>query len=147
MDSQTPASNQKRSWPITLLALIVLFVGVVHWMKFFLAIQQWDTLENAPLLISPLYLALAGLGWGLVSVPLVWGLWTGKLWAWYGIQIAGAFYYLATWVDLAWIAAPDLACTRWPFTLGVSILGLIYLFGTVHYPANRRFFERTLASK
>lgn len=110
-------------------------------MKFILAIQQWETLENAPLLVSPRYLALMGLGWGVLSLAHVWGLWRGKLWAWYGIQVSGALYYLAVWTDLLWAAPPDLARTRWPFTLGVSLLGLIYLFATVHYPPSRRFFK------
>ena len=140
MPQQQPTPQPKRPWAVIILALITLLFSVGHGMKFALTIQQWDTLENVPLLVSPRYLALVGLGWGIVTLSLSWGLWMGKLWAWYGIQLSAALYYLLTWVDLAWIAAPDFAQTRWPVTLGISILGLICLFSTVYYPTNRRFF-------
>jgi len=141
MAPQTPTSPPKRPWPVTLLALLVLFIAGVHWMKFVIAIQQWDTLKRALTQVSPLYLALTGLGWGVVSLPFVWGLWTGRPWAWLGIQIAGTLYVLAAWADLLWVAAPDLAPTRWPFTLGLSILGLSFLFAAVHCSACKRFFK------
>ena len=144
MPPRTPTSPPKRPWPVTLLALLVLFIAVIHWTKFVIAIQQWDTLKSALTLVSPLYLALTGLGWGLVSIPFGWGLWAGKPWAWLGIQIAGALYTLAAWIDLLWVAAPDLAPTRWLFTLGLSILGLSFLFATVHCSASKRFLKASI---
>ncbi|MEA2008266.1 MAG: hypothetical protein U9O54_04025 [Chloroflexota bacterium] len=143
MPQQTSPSKPQCPWPVIVLALIIVVAAGIHWLKFLMAIQRWDTIESAPTLVSPLYLALSGLGWGLVSIPLVWGLWKGKPWARTGVQIAGVLYTLAAWIDSLWIAAPDVVQTRWPFALSLSILGLGFLFTTVHCPASRYFFNKT----
>ena len=143
MPQQHSTPKPERPWLIIILAIVVLFVAAIHWTKFIMAIQQWDAIESAPTLVSPLYLALIGLGWGIACLPLVWGLWKGKPWAWLGMQIVGVFYALATWADLLWIADPDFVQTRWPFSLGLSLLGLGFLFVAVYHPASRHFFNKT----
>ena len=140
MPQQYSLSKPKRPWPVTLLVLIVLLVAGIQLMKFTMAIQQWDMIENTLTLVSPLFLTLTGSGWGLISIALGWGLWLGKSWARFGIQIAGVLYVLAIWIDLLWIAAPDLMQTRWPFSLGLSILGLGSLFASVYCPVSKLFF-------
>ncbi|OQY36330.1 MAG: hypothetical protein DRI56_05895 [Chloroflexota bacterium] len=133
----------QRPWLIIILVLIIGVFAGIHWLKFIITLQQWDAIENAPMLVSPLYLALTGIGWGLVSIPLMWGLWVGKPWARVGVQIAGVLYFLAIWFDALWIAATDIVQTRWLFDLILSILGLSILFAATHCLASKRFFNKT----
>lgn len=143
MPQPTFQPKNKRPWQIIVLTLVILLFAGLHWLRFVMSIQQWQTLENMPISVSPRYLALTGIGWGLVSLPFVWGVWKGKGWARAGVQISALLYTLAFWIDALWIATPEIAQTRWPFSLILSILALVALFAALHCPTSRRFFDKT----
>ena len=134
--------DAQRPWAITFLALIVFKITGMQWMKCIMAIQHWETLKEVPTLVSPLYLVVKGGVWGILGLPLTLGLWKGKAWTRPGAKVVSVVFILNAWIDRLWIATPNFLKTRWLFDLGLSILGLIFLFVALHLPASKIFFEK-----
>jgi len=94
--------ENQRPFSVTLLAIGVLSLTSLHLARFILAIRQWSFIVASPANISPLYLIVTGLLWGLAGLPLAWGLWRGWEWAsktLIGFSGAYAFYY---WLVSLW---------------------------------------------
>jgi len=117
--TQSSEENPRSRRPIVVSFLfwIVLLWVLLGWLRFVRAILDRELILS---LISPgyyRYLLLAGLSWGLVGMPLLWGIlrrasWTiNLLW---GIAI---FYPAVYWVErwLLWVD-PN-ARQNWPFML------------------------------
>jgi fucose 4-O-acetylase-like acetyltransferase len=61
--------KSKRPFSVTLFALAVLSIAVIHLVRFIQAIQQWEFLASWPG-VSPLYLAVTGIVWLGAGLPL-----------------------------------------------------------------------------
>ena len=59
-----PGSNLPRPFGVTLLALGVLSISVLNLVRLVLVISRWQFLSSLPG-VSPLYIALTGLIWGV----------------------------------------------------------------------------------
>ena len=107
----------RRPFPVSLLFWIVVLWVILGWLRFARVIIDRELILS---LISPglyRYLLLAGLSWGLVGLPLLWGIlrrapWTlNLLW---GIAI---FYPAVYWVERWLLWADPNARQNWPFML------------------------------
>jgi hypothetical protein len=136
----------KRPRMITLLSILVLLVGLYHLLKLSQTILQWDILSSLPLMISPVYLAIQGLVWGITGPVIFWSLWTGKNWGRWFCLTAVLIYTAAFWIDLIWISEPTVLKNRWGVNLILSILGLggSYIFLTAK--SSRDYFTRNPAT-
>ncbi|MBC8506983.1 MAG: hypothetical protein ISR58_08720 [Anaerolineales bacterium] len=142
IDPQHPISKPKRPFPVTLLILLVLTYTSLGWFGFIEAVRHWDFLQELPLVVPPLYLASRNAFWGLAGIPLIWGLWVGRHWAWRVTQIAAVFYTLYYWLDRLLLADSSAIAGRWPFALGLTITCLFYTFIVLWLPRSRRFYNR-----
>lgn len=143
-NSHNSTSKPKRPFVVTVLLLMVLSYTVLGWFGFLAALRNWDFLQSLPLSVPPLYLALRNIVWGAVGVPLIWGLWIGRRWAWYATQAVAGLYAVYYWLDRAFLADPTvspLGTGRWPFVLGLTAICLIYTLIVLRLPLSRRFFE------
>lgn len=134
----------KRPYGITLLALGVL--GIAGWglLRMLLAAWQWQFLAELPG-VSPLYMALSGLAWGILSLPLFWGLWRGLPWA---PRLAPALvltYAIYYWLDVVFMmdqlsggALPK----NWLFAILLTVVMLGYTVWALNRPAAKEFFGR-----
>ncbi len=137
----------KRPFLVTTLVLLVLSFTIVSWFGFFEALQHWTFIHQLPLLVSPVYLLLRGAFWGLVGIPLIWGLWFGYKWAWIagqGICFGYAAFY---WLDELVLATQQALTARLPFKLGTTVFGLIFCFGVLWLPAGREYFDRATSTE
>lgn len=126
----------KRPWSVTLLALGVLIITVINLVRFVLSLRYWDFLASQPG-VSPIYLALSGLVWSLAGAFLLWGLWVAKIWVPRLAQALALTYALYYWLDLLFLqdhplrGAPGTILavlpTNWPFSLGVTVVGLAFI--------------------
>jgi len=119
------AQTITRPWSVTLLALVVLSIATLNLVRCWQAFAQWSFLSEI-LPISPLYLALSGLFWGIMGLPLFWGMWKGIQWAHRIAQYAALAYSVYYWVDRLLVKA-DVANENLPFTIVANLLivGLI----------------------
>ncbi|MCZ7553636.1 MAG: hypothetical protein M5U05_13790 [Anaerolineales bacterium] len=145
----TPAAGARRSaparrpWSVTITGAAVLSLAVVYWMRFALALTNWDFLRRL-LPFSPVYLALTGAVWGALAVACVWRLWLGLR---YARELALAFSVLFSvyyWLDRLLAAGQRDWSVNRPFALGINILWLAWLGWAFSRRGTRRFFEGTI---
>lgn len=149
MTSDDPSQQVARPWSVTLLALGVLSIAGLNLTRMVLALRLWDLLTTW-LGVSPLYLALSGLVWGLVGLPLFWGLWRGLRWAPRLAEALALSYALYYWLDHIFLvdhrlsepagAASSFLPINWPFAAAVTALLLAYTIWTLGRPVVKAFF-------
>ena len=131
----------KRPRILTILSLIVCMVSLFHLFKFIQILINLKILQTLHITISPIYLAVIGLIWGVLGLFLTWSLWTGKPWS----QLAGLFlsltYMLFFWIDLIWIAEPEVLQTRWLINLILTALGLPAIVLILNLKSIRDYFN------
>ena len=144
----TPTPDRSRTehptrpyWVIAL-CLFILLISLFHLLRFVLVLSAWQLLRQLPLRVSPFYLGLDGFIWAAAGLGLTLGLWRGSSPAWAWTQVLAGLYTAACWADLIWTASPTLLSTRWPFNLGLTILGLGFVYTALHVKASRNFFNR-----
>jgi len=129
-----------RPFTVTLLALGVLTIAVLFLDRAFQAVRLWDFLSGLPLSVSPLYLALSGVVFGLAGLPVAWGLWRGRAWAprWTrNFALALVVYY---WLDRLWLVRAEVARVNTPFAVAATILALGFCYGALRRRRARVFF-------
>ena len=136
-------SNRPRI--ITTLSILAFIFGLYHLIKFTQAIIQWKILTDLPLTISPLYLAIDGLVWGISGFFVAWSLWVGKHWARKSTLVFSMIYAVLFWVDLIWIAEPIVLQIRWLFNLAATLLGLLAVYSSLSTKASRDYYNRNPA--
>ena len=132
-----PISRPRR---VTLLAVGVLTIASLNLLRLIQAVWQWKFL-NSLAGISPVYLALTGLIWAFVGLPLFWGLWRGRTSAAKfvpGYLLVFALYY---WLDRIWIANRAVTLANWPVTAALTAFGLLYTFWVLRTRASRNYFS------
>lgn len=126
---------------MTILALGVLTVTLFFWVRFYQAIRIEAFIASLSPSVSPAYLMLTGLIFGLAGIPAALGLWIGRAWApraVYGLASALAAYY---WLDFAFFVVSDAARGSWPLAAGATVLAVGWVFWVLGRPAARTFFK------
>jgi hypothetical protein len=144
VQAQTPnheTYSYSRPFRVTLLAIGVLTITGLYLLRLVETVRQWKFLSSLAG-VSPVYLALTGLIWASVGLPLFWGLWRGHAKAARlvpGSLLVFALYY---WLDRIWIANRAISLTNWPFTAVLTAIGLAYTFWALRTRASRNYFVR-----
>lgn len=130
----------KRPFSVTLLAILVLSLVVVHLTRFAQVLRQWAFLTDLPLPVSPAYLAGTGAFWGAAGFPVMAGLWRGSRWAPAAAKGYLLGYGLYHWLEQGWVMANPLRKSNWPFSAGLTIVILAGSFLILSRPKARKFF-------
>jgi hypothetical protein len=133
-------SRRNRPFGVTILVLGVITLATFFWTRFFQAIRLEAFIASLSPSVSPSYLALTGLVFGLAATPVAVGLWFGKPWAPRAarrLAVALAVYY---WLDFLFFVVSDAARGSWPFAAGATILSLAIVFWVLSLPGAKRFF-------
>jgi uncharacterized membrane protein len=128
-----------RPFGVTLLAVVVLVIAMLHLIRFYLGIRKWDLL-NSLLPFSPAYLILSGLIWGIIGLVLFWGLWYGSSWAsFYTLvgQVAFSVYY---WLDRIFMPGYAERNLNWIFVIGINLSILGYSIWLLTRSKTKKFF-------
>ncbi|HEX7974228.1 MAG TPA: hypothetical protein VF498_07455 [Anaerolineales bacterium] len=139
LQSPFPKRHVTRPFRVTLLALGVLSIAALHLLRLGQAVQEWIFLSGL-LPISPLYLALSGLAWGLVGLALASGLWLGKHWAPRLTRLAVPAYGLYYWLDRLLLVNPVVWRTNLPFTAAATLALLVVIFWILSGRKVKAFF-------
>jgi len=134
-------SRQKRPFGVTILTLGVLTVTLFFWVRFYQAIRIEAFIASLSPSVSPAYLMLTGLIFGLAGIPVVLGLWFGRAWApraVYGLAAALAAYY---WLDFAFFVVSEAGRGSWPLAAATTALGLAWVWWVL--ARAKAFFENT----
>jgi hypothetical protein len=147
--TRNPGSSAPRPLGVTLLALGVLIIAGLNLVRFILAISRWQFLSDLPG-VSPLYLALTGLIWGVVGIPLFWSLWRGLSLAPRLMQAVLLTYAAYYWLDRIFleermIPNPQESLSaflplNWPFTITITVLLMLVTVWILSRPHIKAFF-------
>ena len=141
--SQSPNHDlhpHSRPFRVTLLAVGVLTIASLNLLRLVEAVRQWRFLTSLTG-VSPMYLALTGLIWASIGLPLFWGLWRGHARAAKSAPSYVLVFGLYYWLDKIWIANRAISLTNWPVTAALTVIGLIYTFWALRTRASRDYFE------
>ena len=136
---RSPHPRAKRPFLVTLLTGLVLIMTSANFIRFVGSLSQWGFLSTLPR-VSPLYLAMSGLIWTLVGLPLIWGLWRGHPEAPKATRIIALAYTAYYWIDRALLQSAPPNRSNWAFMAGLTILLLVAVFWSFSRPAAKVFF-------
>jgi len=134
------ATSYSRPFRVTLLAVGVLTIAGLNFLRLVEAVLQWKFL-NSLAGVYPVYLALTGFIWASFGLPLFWGLWRGHAKAAQfapGYLLVFALYY---WLDRIGVANHTITLTNWPVTAVITVVGLAYTFWALRTRASKNYFS------
>ncbi len=134
-------SSHNRPVTVTILAILVLLIAATNLIRFWAAIQNWETLVSIGVSPGPWYFALTGLVWGLLGGWLVWIVWSGRPGCKKAVIALSGLYFIYYWLDrLAF--RNHIPPQNTPFIAGFGILVVFYIVFTLLLPSNQEFFSR-----
>ena len=138
-----------RPFIVSLFVLGVMTLCVLNLVRFGLALRYWEFLDKLTS-VSPWYLALSGLVWGLAGIPLVWGLWRGKTWSPQLMRAMALTYTTYYWLDQIFLqdhpltgaegGARLLLPGNWTFKAGLTVLLLAFMVWGLQRRSVRAYF-------
>ena len=144
-----PPAKSQRPLSVTWLALGVLSIAGFNSVRLVLALRTWMFIASLES-VTPLYLALTGLVWTALGLPLAWGLWRGRRWAIHMMQYSAPVYAVYIWLErlllysrndgnpTPFVNSPSLV--NWPFTAVLTFVLLVLIFWILSTRKSRRFF-------
>jgi hypothetical protein len=109
----------KRPFGVTLLLWMVLCLSAWGLLRLIAALRWWNVLVQFGARISPLYLAITGVGWMVAGAVLIWGVWTGKRWTFAAIPISIFVWLAEYWLERIFFQDPRANLT---FMIVITIL-------------------------
>jgi hypothetical protein len=139
--SAAPARRPGRSFVLIVLVLVLLASALSGFLRLQAAVYSFDVLTKLGLTPGPLYAALSGGLWGLISLVAALGLFLRLPWAPLFTRIGVALLALAYWIDrLALTRSPD-AQVNAPFAAILTGVLLFYAFGVLSLEKQKKFFK------
>ena len=130
-----------RSIELWLLAIGLLVISLIGWLRLQLVVADWDFLLQNGVAPGPAYQAILGGVWALGGLVCAAGLLVRQRWAPAATRIVVLLLIAWYWIDyLALTRAPD-AADNWPYMLGLTLLGSLFAFGVLALNHQKRFFE------
>ena len=121
-----PTQPVRRGRPLALRLVFWLLVlwTVLGWLRFA------QTLQNRELILSLTstgiytYLLGAGVAWGLIGLPALWGLTLRTAWARMAISVAAVLYPAIYWFERLVLWQDQDSQANWPFMLALTLIWL-----------------------
>jgi hypothetical protein len=132
------SDHVSRPFSVTMLAIGVLTLAGLNLIRAVAAFQQMEFLTDL-LPVSPIYLIVSGLVWGVVGLVLAFWLWSGHPAAAGGTLAAALAYSLYYWIDRSLLAGNPPAA-NWLFALLVNLSLLVVVCLILFRRKARTFF-------
>jgi hypothetical protein len=129
-----------RPYRVTLLAVGGLTIASLNLIRLIEAVRQWKFLSGLPN-VAPLYLALSGLIWAAIGIPLFWGLLQGIPWTRRYAKVFVVVYALYYWLDRLLVADRNVITAKWHFMVGLTAFLLLFSFWALVSQKSQAFFR------
>jgi hypothetical protein len=90
-------------------------------LRFAGALRWWNLLYENDARLSPLYLSIMGVVWGLAGIVLLWSIFSRQRWAYAAIPLALLVWLVEYWLERLLFEAPR---SNLPFAIVASLLVL-----------------------
>lgn len=131
--------GRKRPFSVTLLAVLVLIITIIHLVRFINALTMWSFLSTLPSK-PPFYLALTGLIGSIAGIVVFWGLWTGKPNTPLATRILAVVYLGYQWLEQLLAVRAGNKFENWPFAMITTLTFLLFVFWTLSHSAAKVYF-------
>lgn len=131
---------RRRPFGVTLLLWLVLSLTAWGAVRLIAALRFWNMLNEFEARLSSWYLFLTGAGWVAVGTVLLWGLFSGKLWAARAILVSIAVWIVQYWVERIFFQAPRANIS---FAIIVTLLLFIATFISASDRKTKEFLIRS----
>lgn len=129
----------KRPFLVTVLAVAVLSITIIQFLRLINAFSSWNFLADLPA-IHPLYFALTGLIWSILGGISFWGLWSGKPRAPRATRFLAVVFLTYQWFERIFFVKRGHKLENWQFMIGLTLLVLIFIFWTLLRSDAKTFF-------
>lgn len=130
----------QRPFSVTLLLWMVLSLSAWGAIRLFAALRWWDVLYEFNASLSPLYLLITGVLWGVAGVALLWSIWSGKAWSRMAILISILLWLAEYWIERLFF---QIQRANLPFALILSALLLAVTFASTLNRHTKNFFTQS----
>jgi hypothetical protein len=131
---------RKRPFGVTLLLWLVLSLSAWGVLRLLAALRWWDVLNEFGASLSPLYLSISGIGWAVVGVVLLYGLFSGRPWTRLAIPISIILWLMGYWVERLAFESPR---ANLPFAFIASVLLLAVTLVSALNRNTKKFLMRS----
>ncbi len=133
-------TGRRRPFSVTVFSALVLILSVYSFVRFYLALDQWDFLSQLSGFF-PAYVGLSGLVWGFVNLGVFWFIIHVKRYSRWLIFFWLFAFSVYFWVDRLLISANRVKMESWSFAILVNILLFLLVFFFLTRPKVKRYFE------
>jgi hypothetical protein len=131
-----------RTLELKLLAFGFLAASAFGWLRMVQAIVTWNWLEQIIPMPSPAYLAFSGAVWGLIGLFCAVSLWLRFKAAPLFARLAACSMVFWYWMERFLLTRSPQGWVNWPFSLGMTVVCLAFVFAVLASPRQKRFFAR-----
>lgn len=114
--------------------------SLLGWLRFIQALKGREVIINRVGLALFGYLLLAGLVWGLLGLPVLWGLLFRAFWTPLVLKIAAALYPALYWLERVLLWQDPNAQRNWPVMLLLTMAWAGLVVWGLRSARNREFF-------
>lgn len=139
--SPREAQRPKRPLPLKLIWWIFTLWSLLGWLRFAGAVAGRELIVNrvGPALFA--YLLLAGLTWGLLGLPVLWGLLRRASWTPALLKAAGVLYPALYWLERLLLWQDPHAHRNWPLMLLLTLAWAGLVLWGLRSAQARGFFD------
>lgn len=130
----------QRPFSVTLLLWMVLSLSAWGVIRSFAALRWWDVLYEFEASLSPLYLLVTGVAWGILGIVVLLGIWNGKAWSRMAIIVAVLVWLAEYWIERLFFQLPR---PNLPFAVMLSILLLAVTFAITSNRYMKNFLTKS----
>ena len=130
----------QRPFSVTVLLWMVLSLSAWGVIRSFAALRWWDVLDEFNARLSPLYLLMTGIIWGIAGVVLLWSLWNGKARSRMAIVASILLWLAQYWIERLFFQLPR---ANLPFAVVVSVLLLAVTFAITSNRSIKNFLTKS----
>jgi hypothetical protein len=133
--------------PLKLIQWIFVLWSLLGWLRFVRALGERELILS---LVGPalfMYLLLAGLAWGTMGLPVLWGLFTRASWTPIALLGAALLYPAFYWIERWLLWTDPFAQRNWPFMLLLTFAWAGLVFWGLQSARSKKFFTNNKTKK
>lgn len=134
-----PALKPGRPFLVTLLAIVVLSIAILHLLRLIQTLTTRQFLESLPE-VSINYLIISGLTISAIGFLIAVGLWLGKSWAAKASLVIAPLYVVYDLIERGYFAWRAERPANWLLWLLLSVISLVFVFGSLTNRDAKLFF-------
>ena len=140
-NNTTRVHRPKRPLPLKLILWALVLWTLLGWLRFGQALTERTLILS---LLRPglyVYLVLAGLTWGLLGLPVIWGLIRKEIWTPVALKIVAVLYPALYWLERLLFWQDPTAHRNWPFMLLLTLVWFGLVYWGLQSAHSRKFFN------